>query len=59
MILATSTAGTTMSDFLDRTAGLAYATGSSLLAIALALVLLVWRLVEGILFVSRIETRRT
>lgn len=59
VILATSTAGTTMSDFLDRTAGLGYATGSGLIAITLALVLLVWRLVEGNLSVSRIETRRT
>ena len=58
MILSTSTAGTTMSDFLDRTVGLGYATGSSLIAATLALVLLVWRLVEGNLSVSRVETRR-
>lgn len=58
VILATSTAGTTMSDFLDRTAGLGYATGTLLIASTLALVLAVWRSVEGNLSVSRIETRR-
>ena len=58
VILATSTAGTTMSDFLDRTAGLGYATGASLIAATLALVLVAWRLVEGNVSVSRIETRR-
>jgi uncharacterized membrane-anchored protein len=31
VILSTSTAGTTMSDFMDRTLGLGYATGSALL----------------------------
>lgn len=58
VILATSTAGTTMSDFLDRTAGLGYATGSLLIATTLALVLALWRVVEGSLSVSHIETRR-
>lgn len=33
VILATSTAGTTMSDFMDRTLGLGYATGSLILVI--------------------------
>ncbi|RBJ77230.1 hypothetical protein C3L29_031120, partial [Pseudomonas sp. MWU12-2534b] len=31
VIVATSTAGTTMSDFIDRTFGLGYAAGSSIL----------------------------
>ncbi|MDT7773886.1 MAG: hypothetical protein QOC67_2810 [Pseudonocardiales bacterium] len=31
MILATSTAGTTMSDFMNRTAGLTYANGALVL----------------------------
>ncbi len=31
VILSTSTAGTTMSDFMDRTLGLGYATGSAIL----------------------------
>ncbi|HVN40385.1 MAG TPA: hypothetical protein VMW19_19655 [Myxococcota bacterium] len=59
VILTTSTAGTTMSDFLDRTAGLGYAKGAALLVTCLAAVLLTWRLSEGTLSVDRIETRRS
>ncbi|HEY2774863.1 MAG TPA: hypothetical protein VGK20_12530 [Candidatus Binatia bacterium] len=42
VILSTSTAGTTMSDFINRTAGLGYAGGALLLIIALAVVFAVW-----------------
>ena len=59
VILTTSTAGTTMSDFLDRTAGLGYAKGAALLVTGLAAVLVAWRLTEGTLSVDRIETRRS
>lgn len=58
VILTTSTAGTTMSDYMDRTLGLGYALGSLLLVACLALVLVAWRLTEKSLSVSRIETRR-
>jgi uncharacterized membrane-anchored protein len=58
VILTTSTAGTTMSDFMDRTLGLGYATGSLILVGCLAAMLTIWRLVEGSLSVDRIETRR-
>lgn len=56
VILATSTAGTTMSDFMDRTLGLGYATGSLILVVLLAVILAVWRLAEGSLSVDRIGT---
>ncbi|MET4108525.1 hypothetical protein [Hymenobacter sp. UYP22] len=46
VILATSTAGTTMSDYMDRTMGLGYATGSALLVTLLAVILGLWRLNE-------------
>jgi len=59
VILSTSTAGTTLSDFMDRTLGLGYATGSSLLAGCLAVVLIAWRLVEGSLSVQNIARRRS
>ena len=59
VILTTSTAGTTMSDFLDRTVGLGYAKGAALLVTGLAAVLIAWRLTEGTLSVDRIETRRS
>ncbi|WP_210116383.1 COG4705 family protein [Hymenobacter fodinae] len=58
VILATSTAGTTMSDYMDRTMGLGYATGSALLVTLLAVILGLWRLSEKTLSVSTITTRR-
>ena len=58
VILTTSTAGTTMSDFMDRSMGLGYATGALLLAAALAVILLIWRSVEGNLSVARIRRPR-
>lgn len=58
VILATSTAGTTMSDMMDRTLGLGYARGSLILVSCLLVVLAVWRMVEGTLSVDHISTRR-
>jgi len=58
VILATSTAGTTMSDFMNRTLGLGYATGSTILLSTLIGVLVVWRLVEKSLSVSDVRSRR-
>lgn len=58
VILATSTAGTTMSDFMDRTLGLGYATGSLVLVILLAIILLIWKATEKSLSVTNIKTLR-
>ena len=58
VILATSTAGTTMSDFMDRTLGLGYATGSMILIFCLVTTLIVWRAVEKTLSVDNINTPR-
>ena len=58
VVLATSTAGTTISDLLDRTLGLGYAQGSTLLAGCLALVLLAWRKSEKSISVDNIDSRR-
>jgi len=46
-ILTTTMVGTTMSDFLDRTAGLGYIGGSLVLIAILASVLTAWRLTLG------------
>lgn len=46
VILATSTAGTTMSDYRDRTLGLGYATGTVILVARLLVVLGIWRSTE-------------
>ena len=58
VILTTSTAGTTMSDFMDRTLGLGYTKGSLILIACLLAVLAVWRLSEKTLSVSNIQTTK-
>jgi uncharacterized membrane-anchored protein len=58
VILTTSTAGTTMSDYMDRTLGLGYETGSLLLFSGLLIVLVVWRYTEKSLSVSNIQTTK-
>ena len=56
VILSTSTAGTTMSDFMDRTLQLGYPTGATLLLTLLLCVLAVWRITIGSLSVDHIHT---
>lgn len=58
VILSTSTAGTTMSDYMDRTLGLGYALGSAILVAALGITLLLWRLCEGTISIQQVHTRR-
>ena len=58
VIVSTSTAGTTMSDYLDRTLGLGYATGAAILVTLLVAVLVAWRLSTGSLSVDRVTTRK-
>jgi uncharacterized membrane-anchored protein len=58
VILTTSTAGTTMSDYMDRTLGLGYAKGAALLVALLLTVLGLWRLATGSLSVDRVTTRK-
>jgi uncharacterized membrane-anchored protein len=58
VILATSTAGTTMSDFMDRTLALGYGLGATMLALSLCLVLGYWKLTEETISVSQIRTVR-
>jgi uncharacterized membrane-anchored protein len=59
VVLATSTAGTTISDFMDRTLGLGYATGSAILVTLLVAVLLVWKKSTGSLSVDHINDPKT
>ncbi len=58
VILATSTAGTTISDYMDRTLGLGYATGSLILSALLIATLLIWKAIEKTLAVTDIKSRR-
>ena len=58
VIVATTTVGTTMSDFLTRSAGLGYLKTSVLLFAMVLLVLLAWRLALGTVSVNRITDRK-
>ena len=58
VILTTSTAGTTLSDYLDRSLGLGYATGAAILVALLVTSLLTWYFSEGSLSVSNIRNFR-
>ena len=58
VILATSTAGTTLSDYMDRTLGLGYLAGSSILVLLLIVTLTIWKAIEKTLSVEKVHTRR-
>src|SRR5262249_8640440 len=58
VILTTSTAGTTMSDFMDRSLGLGYTKGTLILVACLLTVLAIWRLSEKSLSVSNIKSTK-
>jgi uncharacterized membrane-anchored protein len=58
VIVATTTAGTTMADFADRSLGIGYIGGSLTLFAALMIVLGLWRLVIGSVSFSEITSRR-
>ena len=59
VILSTSTAGTTISDYMDRTLELGYATGSLILLGGLALVFIIWKLTGDSFRVAEIKSFRT
>jgi uncharacterized membrane-anchored protein len=58
VILATSTAGTTMSDYMDRSLGLGYARGSMILVSVLALIFGLWRLSGQSFSVDKAQNRK-
>src|SRR5437660_325246 len=58
VIVATTTAGTTMSDYLDRTLGLGYPRASLLLFTILLIILGLWRWSTGTVSVSKITSRK-
>ena len=55
-IVATTTLGTTMADFADRSLGIGYAGGASLLLAGLVASLAVWRWSEGSIAVETVAT---
>jgi len=58
VIIATSTAGTTMSDYMDRTLELGYTKGALILITILLSLLTAWRLSVGNVSVDNIKTRK-
>jgi uncharacterized membrane-anchored protein len=58
VVLATTTVGTTTSDYLDRTVGLGYVKSSAILLCAVIAVLIVWHFSTGEIAVDRITTRK-
>ncbi len=57
-IMATTTVGTAMADFVDRSLGVGYLGGSSILFVLLLTSLLVWRWREGTVSVNTVTTPR-
>lgn len=58
VIIATSTAGTTMSDYMDRTLELGYTRGAAILVTILLGLLAAWRFTVGNVQVDNIHTRK-
>jgi len=58
VILSTSTAGTTMSDYMDRTLGIGYTKGAALLVGILLCIFATWRFSTGTLSVDQVRTRK-
>lgn len=59
VILATSTLGTTMSDYMDRTLNLGYAKGSLLLVLILVLLVTLWKITQKSVAVTNITNRKS
>ena len=58
MIVATTTAGTTLADFLDRSLGIGYIGGASILLALLLATIALWHHVCGSVAISSISTRK-
>lgn len=58
VIIATTTAGTTLADFADRSLGIGYIGGSAGLAVLVAVTLVAWWVSEKTISVNSITTRR-
>ncbi len=57
VVVATTTVGTTTSDYMDRTLGLGYIKSSILFFTGVIVVLVAWKLTTGAIRVDQIETR--
>jgi len=57
-IVATTTLGTTMADFFDRSIGVGYPSGAGIIGALLAVSLLVWHRAEGTISIASVTTPR-
>ena len=57
MIVATTTVGTTLADFVDRSLGIGYLGGSSLLAVLLVASLALWHRTMGTVSIASINSK--
>jgi uncharacterized membrane-anchored protein len=57
VIVATTTVGTTLADFVDRSLGIGYLGGSSLLAALLVASLMIWRRTMGTVSIASISSK--
>lgn len=58
VIVATTTAGTTLADFFDRSLGIGYAGGATILALLLTSSLMWWHKALGSVSINRIDSRK-
>jgi uncharacterized membrane-anchored protein len=58
-IIATTTVGTTLADYMDRSLGIGYTGGSSLLLLLVIGSLVTWRLVTGTIDIASVRTPRS
>ncbi|MEO8648525.1 MAG: hypothetical protein ABI539_05105 [Acidobacteriota bacterium] len=58
-IIATTTVGTTLADYLTRSNGLGYTVGSSLLLVCVVLSLIVWKFSTGSIDIATVRTAKT
>jgi len=58
-IVATTTLGTTMADFFDRSIGVGYPGGASIIGVLLLASLFVWQRVEGTVSIASVTTPRS
>jgi uncharacterized membrane-anchored protein len=58
VIVATTTAGTTLADYCDRSLGIGYAGGSSILALLLAASLAWWHFALGSVSINKVTSRK-
>ena len=58
VVVATTTVGTTTSDYIDRTLGMGYVKSSAMLLVLVIILLVIWRAVTGHIVVDHVIERR-